>query len=286
MASHAGTWKDPRIAGAFKQAESITGPAGRRLIELAGLPEDTQEALIVLDNACGTGIITALLHDMLSADQQAKLQLTCTDFAPSMVQSIQERLDANGWKGKTEVQDGMKMTLPDASFTHVLTNFGIMLMSDGTAALKESFRVLKSGGVIGTTTWAEMGWLPDVRAAFTSAPDPLPFPSDDGFRVAMGDGRHWHLPSFVEEELSTVGFVDVKTELVPSSSTVENLPMWVGGFALVIGSFVRKAWTQEQWERYEPKILPALLQYYKAKYGEEKPFEVKMVAIAAAARKP
>jgi ubiquinone/menaquinone biosynthesis C-methylase UbiE len=87
-------------------SESFTGPPARRLIQQVGLIQMDKGPLIVLDNACGTGVVSSLLYEMLDENDKEKLQLSCGDFSEAMVQSVQQRIIESEWKGaKAQVVD-------------------------------------------------------------------------------------------------------------------------------------------------------------------------------------
>jgi ubiquinone/menaquinone biosynthesis C-methylase UbiE len=115
----------------------------------------------ILDNACGTGLVTRLIK---AARPCARIK--CADLAPKVLEIVQEHVAENKWEGvDTEVLDVRELkTLRDDTFTHVITNFGFAPTPDDldgpTKAAGEMFRVLKKGGVCVVTTWAGMPLLP------------------------------------------------------------------------------------------------------------------------------
>jgi len=52
-----------------------------------------------------------------------------------------------------QVMDAEKLTLPDASFDLVTCRFGLQIVTDPDAAIRESLRVLKPGGRLVATVW-------------------------------------------------------------------------------------------------------------------------------------
>jgi ubiquinone/menaquinone biosynthesis C-methylase UbiE len=93
------SWKDPNIAQRYKAAERITAAFARRLIQQVGLLEVDSGPLIVFDNACGTGVVSVKLYEMLDENAKERLQLVCGDFSESMVQSTQQRITDSRWSG-------------------------------------------------------------------------------------------------------------------------------------------------------------------------------------------
>lgn len=85
----------------YKTAQIITGAFAKTLIENAGLLNPGQDHLTILDNACGTGVVTASLHDMLDQTIKDRMELTCGDFSEQMIKSVRERIEENGWRNTT-----------------------------------------------------------------------------------------------------------------------------------------------------------------------------------------
>lgn len=108
----------------------------------------------ILDNACGPGIVSEqvkLLHP--------NAKIMATDLAPSMIEQIRQRIETEGWTNmQTDILDIRSLSsLPDNTFTHVITNLGLPVPDDpdsGLKAAREMFRVLQPGGVAVVSTWA------------------------------------------------------------------------------------------------------------------------------------
>ncbi|KAJ6535126.1 S-adenosyl-L-methionine-dependent methyltransferase [Mycena capillaripes] len=157
--------------------EEITGvPAKAMLVQCGLLPTPPKNAM-VLDNACGGGVVTSLLFNTIG--KTSDVHVVCGDLENYMVESAAERIKQNGWDAEAVVADAQALPFPDNHFTHNLMNFGIQVIPDGNLVAKESFRVLKSGGKLGMTSWIAPGWLESFKIAiegfalppiFTSGP--------------------------------------------------------------------------------------------------------------------
>jgi SAM-dependent methyltransferase len=116
-----------------------------RMLELL----DPQKEETVLDIACGTGELSELLAPRAG-------QVICTDFAEGMVSAARRRGERLGLSNVEYRQmDAENMDLADASVDGAVCRFGYMLMSDPTAALRETRRVLRDGGRVVFAVWAE-----------------------------------------------------------------------------------------------------------------------------------
>ncbi|KAL8976201.1 MAG: hypothetical protein Q9205_007747, partial [Flavoplaca limonia] len=86
-----------KIGQRYKNAEVVTGPFGRHLIEKAGLPSPNLDNLTILDNACGTGVMSAALHEILPMSTKSRMKLTMGDFSEPMLKVANERCASEGW---------------------------------------------------------------------------------------------------------------------------------------------------------------------------------------------
>jgi len=98
----------------------------------------------VLDLACGPGYVAA-------ASEAAGAEPIGVDFSSEMV-----RL-ARAQNPTIEFREGDAHALefPDESFDVVMINFGLLHMADPQGVISESSRVLRAGGRIGFTVWAD-----------------------------------------------------------------------------------------------------------------------------------
>jgi ubiquinone/menaquinone biosynthesis C-methylase UbiE len=141
--------------------EEITGlPANAMLVQSGLLPTPPKGA-VVLDNACGGGIVTSHLFGALG--KTTDVRVVCGDFEEYMVNSSAERIKKNGWNGEAVVADAQvriclllnstwtylrivglgtvifqALPFPDNHFSHNLMNFGIQVIPDAALVVKGS----------------------------------------------------------------------------------------------------------------------------------------------------
>jgi SAM-dependent methyltransferase len=121
---------------------------GERLVDaLDPLPGE-----VILELACGPGDTGFTAAARLGASGR----LLSTDFAEGMVAAASRRSAELGLTNvEHRVVDGQAIDLPDASVDGVVCRWGYMLMPDPTRALRETWRVLRPGGRVAFSVWAE-----------------------------------------------------------------------------------------------------------------------------------
>ncbi len=108
---------------------------------LSGVPEDFAGRL--LEVPVGTGVLTIPIYrDLQKAD------ITCLDYSSDMMKSAQEKAKEAGIRNIRFMQgDVGALPFEDGSFDIVLSLNGFHAFPDKEAAYRETFRVLKPGGI-------------------------------------------------------------------------------------------------------------------------------------------
>lgn len=144
------------IAGVFDRAAATYDSVGPRFFAHFGerLVERTRirEGATVLDVAAGRG---AVLYQ--AARQAGPLgRVVGTDLSAEMTQKTAAEIRNGGWHNAEMLQmDAEELRFDNDSFDSVLCGFSIWFFPRPHRALAEFFRVLKPGGQLGLTTWAQ-----------------------------------------------------------------------------------------------------------------------------------
>lgn len=280
-------WDSSEFASMYASAEKLTGHFAELLVQRAGLEEASKtQSLVILDEACGTGIVSFHLMNALSEQSKAKLDLTCADFAQAMVDFVARRIESSGWKNVRAVQsDAMDTKLPSDTYTHVFLNFGPMVFPDWRAGMREIHRMLRSGGTIAMSSWRKIGWVPDIRTAFDSDPEIPKFPSEDELRRIFSPDGGWDDPAWIAETVRAAGFVDVEVREVPHSSVLDGVDEFIRLMVGTVGMVISKTWTAEQQDKFKTRANDAVATYMRRKYGDGQ-IQWDWIAILTVAKKP
>ena len=104
---------------------------------------DVRPGQTVLELACGTGDTGLAAAPLLGPAGR----LILTDFAPRMVEAARRRGAELGLTNvEYRVMDAERIDLPDGSVDGVICRWGYMLMADPAAAFRETRRILRRGG--------------------------------------------------------------------------------------------------------------------------------------------
>ncbi|KAJ9614567.1 hypothetical protein H2200_002704 [Cladophialophora chaetospira] len=267
-------------------AEKLTGWFAEELVKAAKLDQvSDDEKLVVLDQACGTGIVSDRLVAGLNAKQKANLDLTCADFADSMIAYVGPRIQTFGLKSAQTVKaDAVDTQLPGDKFTHVLLNFGPMIFQDGQAGFRELHRLLQPGGTLGMSSWKQVGWIEDVKAAFATDPEIPAFPPYEDFRKIMNAGGIWDDSEWIQNNVKKSGFVDVHVQEIPHKSSLTSVEEFSRMMAGMVGLIQQTLWSKEQQEKYKDRANEAVVSYMRKTYSDG-PIEWDWIAILTTAKK-
>jgi ubiquinone/menaquinone biosynthesis C-methylase UbiE len=172
---------------------------GQRLIDLAEIALGAK----VLDVAAGRGAV------LFPAAAKVGLggHVIGIDFSPDMVRETVRDIERQKLRhAEMRQMDAERMNFSDASFDWVLCAFALWMFAQPFPVLREFWRVLKSGGRVGLTTWAAdnpfQNWCQQVLRPYAPVPAPkVPAPNDEA---------RFDTPSQLETALRRAGFVDIQ----------------------------------------------------------------------------
>ncbi|KGO70335.1 hypothetical protein PITC_096960 [Penicillium italicum] len=280
-------FKSESYASSFKRWEMVTRPFADMLVDQSKVVTDSKanpdKPLVVLDNACGTGVISSSLIDKLDDTVKKTWKLTCGDISPAMVESTTRRIQEDSWQNaEAKIVDAQKPELASAQFSHIFSAFVYMVLPESDKALDETVRMLQPGGTVAFSTWIEPGWVAVSREAIKRIPGSLPFPEAQELMAVMAKGQ-WYSKSWIESQLEERGLQDIDVRPTTIKLTLTR-PVFFEMAMLVLPTMMKPFWTEQQWEENKDKVGPALEKYLEDTYGNES-IQTDWVAILSTARK-
>src|SRR5690606_8037008 len=132
-----------------------------KLLDLPQLSTLSSPDAHLLDNACGPGIVTEEIAKRCATKGAAFPTVSAVDAAQKMVDLGRKRFEGTEHAAKVTFQQmpGEELDFPDGTFSHSVTNLGILFFADGDAGAREIYRTLKPGGVAVVTSWAGLSYL-------------------------------------------------------------------------------------------------------------------------------
>lgn len=158
-------------------------PVQEKLLEVV----DPQPGEVILDVACGTGLVSLPLANLILPYGQ----VTGIDISDKMLEKAGERTEKEGIKNVVfHRMDAEELNLHDNTFDKVVCSLGLMYFPHPDKALDEILRVLKPEGQLAVMVWGDRkncGWsdfFPNIEKRVKSIAYTLYF--------QLGTGRTLH----------------------------------------------------------------------------------------------
>ncbi len=175
MSDQLGLWES--VASGWERRRAfvwgVSHEVGERLVDAL----DPQPGETILELACGPGDTGF----MAAARLGPAGRLISTDFSAEMVGAAERRaLELGLGNVEHRIVDAQAIGLPDSSVDRVVCRWGYMLMPDPARALGETWRVLRPGGRLAFSIWAEARanpwgsaiWRAAIELGFIGPPEP------------------------------------------------------------------------------------------------------------------
>lgn len=175
----------------------------------------------VLELACGPGTLSMRAASAVGSSGE----VICSDFSEAMVAVARERLRNEGIDGvEFRVMDAEAMDLPDASVDAVACRMGYMLMAEPERALRETARVLASGGRVALAVWAAPDANPwaslSLQAIANEIDMPAPAPNAPGLWSLADEGR-------LRAALEGAGLSSIRIETIEDTVEFDSAEGWI-----------------------------------------------------------
>ena len=156
----------------------------------------------VLEIACGTGIVTRRLRDALPATTE----IIATDLNSDMFQFAKPKFSKNEnviW----QQADASALPFPNYSFDAAVCQFGVMFVPDKAAAMRESYRVLRGGGVFLFNVWDEFAANPFGQIAHATIASFFDHDPPGFYKIPFG----FHDSTVIRKLLQDAGFRKIES---------------------------------------------------------------------------
>ena len=265
--------------------ELVTGPPAAEMLRRSGLPWSSEvDPLEIMDSACGGGIVTAELLK-LAKEHPAVMKIkriAAADIDEKMISYVENRIKTSNWSNVEVMKiDQQSVPLADNTFSHAFNAFGIFFCADDAAAISETYRILKPGGIAGFTSWKKITWWESVStpalAAFVPGAPALPSPQ------SVFPARGWSDPEAIPARLENGGFKDVR---VSEYSFTPDVPAeeFAEATAVLVQVITKRLWSEDDNSKYSDQIESALLRYLKENFPNGR-WNGQMVALISIGRK-
>jgi ubiquinone/menaquinone biosynthesis C-methylase UbiE len=259
-------WSTEDVTAGYHECFSgITTQSIVALLDAAGVGDGSR----VLDVATGPGYVAAAAAERGAAAIGVDFSAAQLALARRQYPSIHFRQG-----------DAAALTFPDGSFDAVVSNYGIPHFPEPDTFLREASRVLRSGGRVAFSAWAQpeecIGFGIIYSAVQTHGRMDVPLPTGPNFFL-FGD------PAQCERSLRAAGFRSVSVAKVPQVWRMASPEV---PFETVMRGSVRAAaLLRAQTPEALATIRDAIRQAVSA-HARDGVIELMMPAVVAAAEKP
>lgn len=179
----------------------------------------------------GTTVLDVAVGDGNAAIEAARrgAAVTGIDLTPAQIEKARARIAAAGLDATLQVADAEDLPFNDATFDVVVSVMGVIFAPDFVRASAELGRVVRPGGTVAITSWANEGWSVIWRryAAELLPPPPAGTPTPE----AWGD------PDEAVRRLTTAG-LDATADVRPFAWTFASADQAIEFFTTNAGPFL------------------------------------------------
>jgi len=156
----------------------------------------------VLEIACGTGFVTRRLRDAFPVTTE----IVASDLNPDMFEFAKSKF-RKGENVMWQQADASALPFPKCSFDAAVCQFGVMFVPDKAAAMRESYRVLRSGGVFLFNVWDSFEANPFGQIAHATLASFFDHDPPSFYKIPFG----FHESTVIQNLLRDAGFDKIES---------------------------------------------------------------------------
>ncbi len=169
---------------------------------------------VVLDLACGTGLVARHAAALISPDGR----LVGTDINPAMLDIARTSIDEAVEWVEAPCDD---LPFDDDTFSQVICQQGFQFFPDAGAAMRETARVLRPGGVLIATVWATPGHNPYIENQLDLLAE-----LDPSLVQSVQRATPAHADDFLRSTAQAAGFDDIEVTMLEHHVDIADFEPW------------------------------------------------------------
>lgn len=250
------SWKDVAQVMSSGKVPQQTKDTTQRMIARMDEISPLCEAVGILDNGCGGGAVISYILDAYGQQLPSDTVIIAGDFSEHMVNAVRNK--QNGrieeghdiWKRLQPRQlDAHELStkLSPNSLSHVVASHVYFLLENSQKALQETHTVLRSGGILASSTGCGSQHIDAMEQALESV--------RPGTNLKM-IREDWATEDAVQAQFRDSGFEDIETFVVDSEMSFQNHEDFAR--MLMIMPVMRNAqegWTDDEKEAVVQKVM-------------------------------
>jgi ubiquinone/menaquinone biosynthesis C-methylase UbiE len=232
----------------------------------------TSANMRVLELACGTGIVTRRLRDLLPPDAR----LLATDLNEGMLDIARLKFRSNE-QVEWQHADATSLALDDATFDAVVCQFGVMFFADKAAAFREAHRVLAPGGSLLFNVWGALEENELSLAVHEALANVFPSDQPDFYTIPFG----FHDSAVISKMLTEAGFAGVQVTTVRKpgvSASANDAAIALIQGTPIIGQILARP------QANVPEIVKAVAERIRQRFGDN-PVRSTLTALVCSGQK-
>ena len=198
---------------------------------------------IIHDNCAGPGTVSRAIMSA-NPPPPADIKIYATDIDQVFLNDLEKDVVKNSWPIEISMQPSETLNFPDNTFTHSVSNFGIIFTKEGgLTGAKEMYRTLKPGGTAVVNCWEKVTWLLPFKIVHEKTRPGKPF---------MGPPPLWADGKRIQQIMIDAGFSTIKVEKSEAWTKTTDLRGWAEKSWAFLGGMA--GWQESDDQRWDEAV--------------------------------